>query len=106
MDRLPPHLVDVVAQLRQGLRELYGDRFRDLLLYGSYAREGSDVDLLILLRGPVNTSQEISRIVNLSAPLSLVHDIVLSVMPVSDEAYEKGNTAFLRTIRREAVRAA
>lgn len=110
MDRLPPPLVDVIAQLRQGLRELYGDRFRDLLLYGSYARgdarEGSDIDLLILLAGPVNTSREISRIVDLSAPLSLAHDIVLSVMPISDEAYEKGNTAFLRTVRREAVRAA
>jgi predicted nucleotidyltransferase len=110
MDRLPPHLVDVIAQLRQGLQELYGDRFRDLLLYGSYARGdarvGSDIDLLILLKGPVNTSQEISRIVDLSAPLSLDHGVLLSVMPVSEEAYEKGDTAFLRNVRREAVQAA
>lgn len=110
MDRLPPHLSNIIGQLREGLRELYGDRFRDLLLYGSYARgdarEGSDIDLLILLKGPVDTAQEICRIVDLSAPLSLDHGVLLSVMPVSEEAYEKGNTAFLRTVRREAVQAA
>jgi predicted nucleotidyltransferase len=110
MDRLPPELVDVVAKLRKGLEELYGGRFRDLLLYGSYARgeerEGSDVDLLVLLDGPVMTSREICRIIEISAPISLAHDILLSVMPVSHEAYRRGETAFLRTVREEAVRAA
>ena len=40
MDRLPPDLAEVVALLRKGLEELYGARFRDLLLYGSYAGMG------------------------------------------------------------------
>ena len=35
MERLPPDLAEVVAELRKGLEELYGTRFRDLLLYGS-----------------------------------------------------------------------
>lgn len=107
---LPLDLAEVVAELRKGLRALYGPRFRDLLLYGSYARgeqrEGSDVDLLVLLAGPVITSKEISRIAKISAPISLAHDIVLSVMPVSQEAYQKGDTVFLRTVREDAVRAA
>lgn len=110
MDRLPPDLAEVIAQLRQGLEELYGERFRDLLLYGSYARgdarEGSDIDLLLLLDGPVIASREIVRVQPIKWPLALAHDIVLSVMPVSYAAYQKGDTAFLRTVRREAVRAA
>jgi predicted nucleotidyltransferase len=110
MDRLTPDLANIIAELRKGLEELYGDRFRDLLLYGSFARgdarEGSDVDLLLLLDGPVITSREISRVQPLKWPLSLTHDIVLSVMPVSYEAFKKGETAFLRTVRQEAVRAA
>jgi predicted nucleotidyltransferase len=109
MDRLPTPIRDVVAELRQGLQSLYGKRFRDLLLYGSYARgeadEGSDVDLLLLLEGPVETVKEIVRVQPVKWPLSLAADLVLSVMPVSFEDYQRGEGSFLRTVRREAVAA-
>jgi predicted nucleotidyltransferase len=110
MDRLlPPDLSEVIAELRKGLEELYGVRFRDLLLYGSYARgdqrEGSDVDLLVLLDGPVDTGREILRLESIVWPLSLDHGIVLSAMPVSHDAYEKGETSFLRIIRKDAMAA-
>ena len=110
MGHLPPHLAQVVAQLRAGLKELYGDRFRSLLLYGSYARgdfrEGSDVDLLLLLDGPVNTVEEIIRLEPVKWPLSLANDVVLSVMPASLQDYQRGQTNFLRVVGEEAVRAA
>ena len=110
MDRLPHDVVEVVAQLRQELEDLYGKRFRDLLLYGSYARgdqwAGSDVDLLVLLEEPVDTGREILRIEPIAWPLSLDSGIVLSVMPVGYEAYQKGETSFLRIIRKDAMRAA
>ena len=110
MDRLPPALAEVIATLRKGLDEIYGERFRDLLLYGSYARgdqrEGSDVDLLVLLDGPVDTGREILRLESVAWPLALDHGIVLSVMPVSAEAYKNGETSFLRIIRKDARQAA
>ena len=66
MDRLPLDLAEVVSEPRNGLEELYGTRVRDLLLYGSYARgnqrEGGDVELLVLLDGPVETGREILRL--------------------------------------------
>ncbi|HYU31838.1 MAG TPA: nucleotidyltransferase domain-containing protein [Thermoanaerobaculia bacterium] len=110
MAYLTRDLVNVIAELRKRLEELYGSRFHDLLLYGSYARgeadEGSDVDLLVLLDGPVDTGLEIKRTSNISAPLSLAHDILLALMPVDYEAYQKGKTSFLRIVRKDATRAA
>ena len=110
MDRLPLDLAKIVAELRKELETFYGARFRDLLLYGSYARgdqrEGSDVDLLVLLDGPVETGREILRLEPIVWPLSLDHDVVLSVMPVNREAYQKGETSFLRIIRKDAKQAA
>jgi uncharacterized protein len=110
MGRLPRDLFKVVSELRKELEGLYGTRFRDLLLYGSYARgdqrEGSDLDLLVLLDGQVDTGREILRLEPIVWPLSLDHGIVLSVMPVSHEAYQKGETSFLRIIRKDALKAA
>jgi predicted nucleotidyltransferase len=110
MGALPPTLASTLAQLERGLKDLYGDRFRGLLLYGSYARgeadEGSDVDLLVLLDGPVDLSREILRIQPIKWPLGLAADLLLSVFPVSYQAFEEAETAFLSTVRREAVPAA
>jgi len=107
MERLPPSLADTVAQLERDLKELYGDRFRGLLLFGSYARgearEGSDIDLLLLLDGPVNLSRELLRIQPIKWPLGLAADVLLSVFPVSYQAFQKAETSFLYTVRQEAI---
>jgi predicted nucleotidyltransferase len=110
MEHLPPPLQEAVRKLEAGLRDLYGERFRGLLLYGSYARgdarEGSDVDLLLLLEGPVDPAREILYLEDVKWPLSLEYDTVISVMPVSMEVFEKAETIFIRTVRKDAVRAA
>jgi uncharacterized protein len=107
MDTVPKPIRDVIMELEKGLKEFYGDRFRGLLLYGSYARgtawEGSDVDLLLLLAEPLNPSREILALGSVAAPLSLDSGLVLSVMPASADAFEKGESMFLRIVRREAV---
>jgi hypothetical protein len=100
--RLPPSLRDLPQRLETGLRELYAERHRGLLLlFGSYARgnarEGSDtVDLV----------REILRMESVTWPLSLAEDAVLSVVPVSQEDFDRGEGLFLSTVRLEAVRAA
>jgi predicted nucleotidyltransferase len=110
MSALPDHIRDVVLKLEDRLKALYGDRFRGLLLYGSYARgdaqEGSDIDLLLLLEGPVDTAREILHLQPLKWPLSLEATLVLSVMPVSIAAFERAETAFLRAVQKEAIPAA
>jgi predicted nucleotidyltransferase len=92
MGTVPKPIRDVILELEKGLKEFYGDRFRGLLLYGSYARgtawEGSDVDLLLLAE-PLNPSQEILALGSVAAPLSLDSGLVLSVMPASADAFER-----------------
>jgi predicted nucleotidyltransferase len=110
MEHLSPPLQEAVRKLETGLRDLYGERFRGLLLYGSYARgdarEGSDVDLLLVLAGAVDPAKEILHLQDVKWPLALEYDTVLSVLPVSAEAFERAETFFLRTVRKDAVRAA
>jgi hypothetical protein len=110
MRSLPPKLEGLLPRLAADLRGLYGGRFQGLLLYGSYARgnarEGSDVDLLLLLKGAVDPVREILFMEPVTWPLSLESGLLLSVMPVSLEAYRKGEGLFLSTVKEEAVPAA
>ena len=110
MKTLPNKVRKVILELEDGLKALYGDRYRGLLLYGSFARgdarEGSDVDLLLLLEGPVDTVREILHLEPVKWPLSLNADLALSVMPVSLEDFERGATSFLRAVQEEAIPAA
>lgn len=107
MDTLPDHIRNVIQKLDVGLKKLYGNRYRGLLLYGSYARgtawEGSDVDLLLLLEGPVNTVREILASESVVWPLCLESDLVLAVMPADVEAFQSGEGLFLSIVRDEAV---
>jgi predicted nucleotidyltransferase len=97
----------VLAELRSQLDELYGARLVRLVLYGSQARgdaiPGSDVDVLVVLAGPVDPATEIERVTSITAALSLEHDIVISCVYVSEERYIQENSPLLLNVRREGV---
>ncbi len=96
-----------VRELDDGLRERYGECHRGLVLYGSHARgkanEGSDVDLLMLLEGPVEAGKEIRRSSGLVARLSLQCGYVLYLIPVSVEDYRTSSDPYLVNARREGA---
>ncbi|MGB3682668.1 MAG: nucleotidyltransferase domain-containing protein [Rubrobacteraceae bacterium] len=100
-------LEDVLRDLDSGLQDLYGERYRGLVLYGSQARgeanEWSDVDLLLLLEGPVQIGKEIRRSSKLVASLALEADLVLSLVPVSIEDYRTSSEPYLIKARREGA---
>lgn len=104
---LPPKLESLLEGLVRGLKELYGERYEGLILYGSYARreadEGSDVDLLLLLNGPVDQMREMLRVETVDWPLSLGSGYVLSVVPVSISRFRTSDEPYLRSARNEGV---
>lgn len=104
---LPPDLADLLKRLSVDLGLLYGERYRGLVLYGSYARgesdEGSDVDLLLLLEGEINTTQEIERSEEVKWPLSLEAGYTVSLIPVNAASYHNSEQPFLCNARKEGA---
>ena len=97
----------IVKELRHRLEALYGPRLVRLVLYGSQARgdaePGSDIDVLVVLQGPVAPGEEIARTSDIIASLSLAHGVVLSRAFVSSDRFEREQSPLLMNIRREGV---
>ena len=97
----------VIAEARALLEREYGDRMVEVILYGSQARgdavEGSDVDLLVVLRGEVSAGAETSRLSWPLAELSLRHDTIVSCVFMSETRYWNERSPFLLNVRREGV---
>jgi uncharacterized protein len=100
-------LEEVLRDMDVALRDLYGERYRGLVLYGSRARgeadEGSDVDLLLLLEEPVEIGKEIRRSSGVVATLALEAGLALSLIPVGIEEYQASLDPYLINARAEGA---
>jgi uncharacterized protein len=100
-------LQPILDPLKQNLTALYGDRLIHLTLFGSQARGDqspeSDIDVLVVLRSPVNPGEEIKRTGKIVADLSLEHDVVISCLFMDETDYQNRNNVLLRNIRKEGL---
>lgn len=100
-------LTAILASFRHYLEALYGERLVKIMLFGSQARGDarldSDIDVLIVLKQPVNSSAEIEHTSEFTSSLCLEHNVVISRTFVSKEQFQHENGGFFRNIRREGI---
>lgn len=98
---------EVLKDFKKRVKNLYGDKLKQIILYGSCARgdasKESDIDLLIILRGRIVPGKEIDRMIDIITEINLKHDVLISVYPVSEEDYKKVKSPLLINIRREGI---
>lgn len=107
--RMPaPIDADAIARaVAADLRELYGDRLQQVLLFGSYARgtavDGeSDLDLLVVLNPMDSPYAEIDVMGDVLWEHTLANCVAVSGIPVSAADYTDRQSAFLARVRAEA----
>lgn len=96
---------EIRKEIRPRLEAAFPGRFRGVLLYGSEARnqggDESDVDLMVLLHGPVRLGRDLETIVEALYPLQLKVDQPIHALPVSSEAFRAGEYGLYRSAQRE-----
>jgi predicted nucleotidyltransferase len=97
----------VLVELRRALEAFYGPRLSSVMLFGSHARgeaaPESDIDVLVVLKGPVNPGEEILRTGGIVADLSWRVNGLISCVFMDEARYRHRNGPLLRNVRREGV---
>ncbi len=100
-------LTELLQTLRRVLEELYGERLHQVMLYGSHARgeasEDSDVDVMVVLKGPVDLWQEIDRMNDPAYRVQLAFGKLISLYPVAMNRYRDSALPVLVNAREEGI---
>ena len=99
----------IVEEFKKEIEKLYGDKLKNVILYGSWARgkatEDSDIDLLILLEGKIISGKEIDRMIDIITDINLKYGVLISVYPISEKDYLTVNSPLLINARKEGISA-
>jgi len=89
------------------LREIYGSRLKHLILFGSQARGDatpeSDVDVLVVLAGPVTSIEEAERTSRVAIRAAAYRDTALSIIHMSEEEYADERRPLVQSVREEGI---
>lgn len=97
----------ILREFKNKVAKLYGDRLKEVILYGSYAtgraNQDSDIDLAIVLDGNVKVGKEIDRLIDIITEINLNYSVLLSVYPVSEKDYNSLKSPLMMNMRREGI---
>ncbi|MEM8504758.1 MAG: nucleotidyltransferase domain-containing protein [Cyanobacteria bacterium P01_D01_bin.1] len=107
VDGISAKIKQVLAEFKQALTALYGDRLVTLVLYGSFARgeeaEESDVDVLVVLTDMRSPFTEIQQMGDAKVALLLKYGELISVVPMMQDRFLHDESPLLRNVRKEGV---
>ena len=98
---------DVLKRVKTSLQVAFGERLQGVILYGSEARreasEDSDVDLLVLLTGPVDQHEDSWTCIRTLYPLVLELERPIHAKPTDVLTYEAQEMPLYQNVRRKGI---
>ncbi|MCY2928241.1 MAG: nucleotidyltransferase domain-containing protein [Planctomycetota bacterium] len=97
----------ILARIKSILQDAFKERLAGVILYGSEARgeagPDSDIDLLVLLNGPVDSWPDIRTCTDVLYPLELELGRPIHATPTDRHVYEAQEWRLYRFAKREGI---
>jgi predicted nucleotidyltransferase len=104
---IPTDLRPTLRWVTETLREIYGPRLRRLILFGSQARgeatPGSDVDVLVVLDGPIRSYEEARRTSRVALRAAAYRDTALSFVHMSEDEFAADRNPLIWSVREDGI---
>ena len=98
---------ELLKEIKARLTAVHGKRLRSVVLYGSEARgtagPDSDIDVLVLLDGPVNYGRDLETNIKALYPLSLQIERPISAKPIEASEYESVECPLYQRAHQEGI---
>lgn len=97
----------MLADFKRHIEAHYGERLVEVVLYGSVARgeatPESDVDVLVVLRGPVDHYHESKHLAKIVVDLMAQSGEFITPVVLSEKEYQSADWPLLRNVRAEGI---
>ncbi|KAF5413946.1 MAG: hypothetical protein C5S48_10280 [Candidatus Methanogaster sp.] len=97
----------ILDEAKERLQNIYGGRLKEIILYGSYAREdateGSDIDLILILEDISSPISELEKFSGEIHQLDFLYDTVISIIPIEARQYQTRRLPIILNEKREGI---
>ena len=101
-------IIQLVNQVKSHLIKNYGEKIREVILYGSYVRgevtKDSDIDILVLIDDSLNPFEVRRSLSDLLFDILLENGELISVVVLPERFFKDYNYPFMLNVKREGVR--
>ena len=97
----------ILTGVKKYLIESFGDRIRQVILYGSYARgdynKDSDIDILIVVSDNINPIEVEESLNEFLFEILLNENELCSVRAIPEKLFKKYDSPFLLNVKEEGI---
>lgn len=109
MKKTQKDIEPILEEVKNSLRKIYGERLKEVILYGSYARgdatEDSDIDIIVLLDEIRDFDAELDTLFEVIGQVDFKYDTLISVLPLEEKQYLTRRMPVILNAKREGITA-